>query len=327
MSSKLYLHRFSLLGLTLSVALFCLLCLVCGAEICRAEVDKETKRVQAFTAQIAARGGKLDSRQLWSMIDDYKKEGPRSEYFYMEVVSRLIYLKDNANALKLCDLGIKEMPNSYQILGLRGQIWTAVDELDKAGADLKKAAQMNPKFGPNFFRLANYYLASEDAKSALPCIDKAIAFGDEPNGAYHRFRAVILATLNRFDEAANEQRLALKMSSQSYEKPLLIQELARYQFRAEKYNDCVATLLSLGDSSKLAPKTRDNRSFFLARCYERLGKVGEAEAALKSISTISEHHPTAQKMLLELYKKSGRKEEYLEQERKNRALFKELRPL
>jgi tetratricopeptide (TPR) repeat protein len=324
LSSKHYRHQFSLLSLTLSVSLVCLLS---GTEICRAEVDKETKRVQAFVARLFARGTKLDSQQLWSMIDQYKKEGPRSEYFYMEVVSRLIYLRDNANALKLCDLGMKEMPNSYQILGLRGQIWTAVDELDKAGADLKKATQMNPKFGPNYFRLANYYLASEDAKAALPNIDKAIAFGDEKNGAFHRIRAVILAQLNRYDEAANEQRMALKMSSQSYEKPLLIQELARYQFGAEKYDDCVATLLSLDDSSKLAPKTRDNRNFFLARCYERLGKVDEAQAALKSIANNSEHYPTSQKMLLELYKKSGRKKEYLEQERKNRDLFKDFRPL
>lgn len=316
-------HRFFLFALAL-----CIYCwLFSSTEAFTAEVDKETKRVQAFASLISAKAGKMDSRQIWSMIDDYKRGGTPSEYFYVEVASRLFSLKNTSDALKLCDLGMKEMPNSYQVLSLRGQIWTSVDELDRAAADLKKAAQMGQKFAPTYYRLANYYLASEDPKAALSAIDKAIALDDERGGTYHRFRAAILAQLKRFDEAAAEQRLAIKMSIYDYERVLLVHELARYQFGAEKYNDCIATLLSLGESSKLARKSLDNRSILLARCYERLGKNVQAQAALKSISMSSEHYPIAQKMLLESYKKCGQKKEYLEQERKNRDLFKEIKPL
>lgn len=320
----LHRHRFFLFSLTLGIGLSWLFS---GTQAYGAEVDKETKRVQAFAAQISARAGKMDSRQIWSMIDDYKRGGTPSEYFYVEVASCLFTLKNTNDALKLCDLGMKEMPNSYQVLSLRGQIWTSVDELDRAAADLKKAAQMGQKFAPTYYRLANYYLASEDPKAALSAIDKAIALDDERGGTYHRFRAAILAQLKRFDEAAAEQRLAIKMSIYDYERVLLVHELARYQFGAEKYNDCIATLLSLGESSKLARKSLDNRSLLLARCYERLGKNVQAQAALKGISMSSEHYPIAQKMLLESYKKCGQKKEYLEQERKNRDLFKEIKPL
>ena len=113
----------------------------------------------------------------------------QSEYLYNNIALLYRYdIKDNTKALAYYNLEIELSPESALGYISRANLYEdELNDLEQAREDYIKAISLDPKERNPYFNLVNFYIKTNDIKSALLTIDKTIVMDyNDPDGYYKK---------------------------------------------------------------------------------------------------------------------------------------------
>lgn len=165
-------------------------------------------------------------------------------------------------------------PMNADLYVRRAKMSVALGKLDDALRDLNFAYELDPKAKRTLLYLGDMYQKTANDGKALSFFEKAIAIDEKYDDAYAR-KAVLLAKLNRLEEAIASIDLAIKVSTYKPERFWLQKgDMLDGASRLEPAVECYVKARTLAPRFAEAWKKE-------AKLLKRLGKADAAKAAAK----------------------------------------------
>jgi tetratricopeptide (TPR) repeat protein len=178
-------------------------------------------------------------------------------------------------------------PEFVPALTLRAKLAMAMDRLEPAGRDLKRAVELEPGSAYNQFMLGFYYYLENDFKRALEPLERARRL-DPSSSRTHFYLALTHEGLANADLAIQmyERALSLAGSSGKADTDILI-AYARLLFTLGQYSKSMALV---DQALVLEPDSRDahyerGRLQFQAGKFDQAVQEGEKALQLTSVGT------------------------------------------
>jgi tetratricopeptide (TPR) repeat protein len=190
-------------------------------------------------------------------------------------------------SLAALNQALAENPEFVPALTLRAKLAMAMDRLELAGRDLKRAVELEPGSAYNQFMLGFYYYLENDFKRALEPLERARTL--DPSGSRtHFYLALTHEGLANADHAIQmyERALSLAGSSGKADTDILI-AYARLLFTLGQYSKSMALV---DQALVLEPDSRDahyerGRLQFQAGKFDHAVQEGEKALQLTSVGT------------------------------------------
>ena len=195
--------------------------------------------------------------------------------------------KKFAESLAALNQALAENPEFVPALTLRAKLAMAMDRLEPAGRDLKRAVELEPGSAYNQFMLGFYYYLENDFKRALEPLERARTL-DASSSRTHFYLALTHEGLANADLAIQmyERALSLAGSSGKADTDVLI-AYARLLFTLGQYSKSMALV---DQALVLEPDSRDahyerGRLLFQAGKFDQAVQEGEKALQLISVGT------------------------------------------
>jgi tetratricopeptide (TPR) repeat protein len=190
-------------------------------------------------------------------------------------------------SLAALNQALAENPEFVPALTLRAKLAMAMDRLELAGRDLKRAVELEPGSAYNQFMLGFYYYLENDFKRALEPLERARRL-DPSSSRTHFYLALTHEGLANADLAIQmyERALSLAGSSGKADTDILI-AYARLLFTLGQYSKSMALV---DQALVLEPDSRDahyerGRLQFQAGKFDHAVQEGEKALQLTSVGT------------------------------------------
>lgn len=133
---------------------------------------------------------------------------------FIEGVAELVDLelkeKDVTAAKKWLEPFVRDTDKSDQLLLLRARVALAEGKRELAEADLEKALEINPRFYPAYWWLAELYLTSRDLPASLRRLDSVLQ-NDPRDLKALTLKGIIYMDMQRYEESRDMYERALKV--------------------------------------------------------------------------------------------------------------------
>ena len=190
-------------------------------------------------------------------------------------------------SLAALNQALAENPEFVPALTLRAKLAMAMDRLEPAGRDLKRAVELEPGSAYNQFMLGFYYYLENDFKRALEPLERARTL-DASSSRTHFYLALTHEGLANADLAIQmyERALSLAGSSGKADTDVLI-AYARLLFTLGQYSKSIGLV---DQALVLEPDSRDahyerGRLLFQAGKFDQAVQEGEKALQLISVGT------------------------------------------
>ena len=190
-------------------------------------------------------------------------------------------------SLAALNQALAENPEFVPALTLRAKLAMAMDRLEPAGRDLKRAVELEPGSAYNQFMLGFYYYLENDFKRALEPLERARRL-DPSSSRTHFYLALTHEGLANADLAIQmyERALSLAGSSGKADTDILI-AYARLLFTLGQYSKSMGLV---DQALVLEPDSRDahyerGRLQFQAGKFDQAVQEGEKALQLTSVGT------------------------------------------
>jgi tetratricopeptide (TPR) repeat protein len=220
---------------------------------------------------------------------DAKAMAPSSEKAQQAYAraNALFVEKKFEESLAALDQALAENPEFVPALTLRAKLAMAMDRLEPAGRDLKRAVELEPGSAYNQFMLGFYYYLENDFKRALEPLERARTL-DASSSRTHFYLALTHEGLANADLAIQmyERALSLAGSSGKADTDVLI-AYARLLFTLGQYSKSIGLV---DQALVLEPDSRDahyerGRLLFQAGKFDQAVQEGEKALQLISVGT------------------------------------------
>jgi tetratricopeptide (TPR) repeat protein len=220
---------------------------------------------------------------------DAKAMAPSSEKAQQAYAraNALFVEKKFEESLAALNQALAENPEFVPALTLRAKLAMAMDRLEPAGRDLKRAVELEPGSAYNQFMLGFYYYLENDFKRALEPLERARTL-DASSSRTHFYLALTHEGLANADLAIQmyERALSLAGSSGKADTDVLI-AYARLLFTLGQYSKSIGLV---DQALVLEPDSRDahyerGRLLFQAGKFDQAVQEGEKALQLISVGT------------------------------------------
>ncbi len=202
----------------------------------------QPQEAKALTIKITSFSSQHKRAEAQKAIRDYLRGHKADLVFYLAAGNGFNRGRDFQQSMKYLEEGLRRNPKSLPLLFARAKTWLDVGEPEKAEADLKLCAAMDPSSGQVHGQMASLYSSRGEAKKALVECETAIKL--EPASAeLWSIKSGILANQGQYKEAlaAADHGVALRdkvfwVADLLRDRAALRERLGQYAGAIDDYN-------------------------------------------------------------------------------------------